>query len=617
MKRRHYVVLLALVLVLAGRICVAEVVPLGDLEMASAVNRSRYDPRGYEHRIHGFQKQLFTDEDDQGQPLALGSARFDRGFYISQTKVSWSYDLGGKYLSLTGYYGTTNGQRDGRTAALEVYGDDGHLLFRSAPLEKGEVMPLFVDLRGLGKLTIYSASRDKGRFSSLVLGDPVLTAPPATDTPPEGVAGASSGNAPPRPVIAAEPAEGRAPLTVRFNSENSEDADGMIMRYTWHFGDGSVERLDFNPTHTYESPGIYEAALVAEDDREGRGIARRTIVVGPAQNMPPRALFTADRWLIAPGASVRFDGSASRDRDGRLESYQWTFPDGSVAAGPTAEKTFPQMGIHMVALRVTDDEGASHTTRRRVRVDDGSNSTVFPLRDGSRILFIGNSLLGGIETILKAFAAAADPPFEIDYATAGKGGGKVEQYVEWDELQVRDRIMEGWDIVVIQPWPRPYQPDWKSAYKPYARTLVEWIRESGAYPAFLEPHRGYQQILSQQPIGPERIGAFAAELGAGYIPAGQAWLKVARDYPPQQKWVKDASGEDIGAMLYSDGIHQNRTGQLLSVMVIWEYLTGEPATEMSWPEDFGPYQQQIDHERTPYLRQVAAEVGEPAEPLRQ
>jgi hypothetical protein len=263
---------------------------------------------------------------------------------------------------------------------------------------------------------------------------------------------------------------------------------------------------------------------------------------------------------------------------------------------------------------VTDSDGGTDTARRRIRVDDGSNSTVFPLREGSRVLFIGNSLLGGLRQILPDMARAAG--FEFTYGGAGKGAGKVDEYVEYEQLKIRDRIMEGWDIVIIQPWGRPYQDDWETAYKPYARTLVEWIRESGAYPVFLEPHRGNRGVLEGQTLGRERIGGFAEELGAGYIPAGQAWQKVAQKHPPEAASVKDAGPNDIGSMLYADGIHQNATGQLLTAMVIWEYLRGEPATEMKLPEEWsGNLGKKLKHDLIPYLRQVAAEVGRPAEPL--
>jgi PKD repeat protein len=615
-KGFHMVSRLALLIVLlAAPAALAERVPLGELEINSAVNNSGKNPRGYQHRIHGWRQQMFIDKTPEDKPLTVGDATFERGFFITDARkrVKWTYELDGKYLSLTGYVGTTNGEKDGRTSSLEVEAD-GEIVYQSGPLQEGKLKPVFVDLRGVKELKLLAKPMNRGVFKTLVFGSPVVTRRPELEAREKGDPGDDADNQVPQVVIESDVDSGRAPLKVEFNSEKSNDPDGKIMRYTWHFGDGETNPLDFNATHTYDEPGIYEVAVVAEDDDKGRGVARKVIMVKPAENQEPRASWTSDRWLVKPGDTVQLDASESYDRDGRIASYRWTFPDGSTAQGAKVSKTFDEMGIKVIELTVEDADGGTDTARRRVRVDDGSNTTVFPLREGSRVLFIGNSLLGGLRQILPDMARAAG--FEFTYGSAGKGGGKVDEYVEYEQLKIRERIMQGWDIVIIQPWGRPYQDDWETAYKPYARTLVEWVREGGAYPVFLEPHRSNRGVLEGQSLGRERIGGFAKELGAGYIPAGQAWQKVAQKYPPKARFVKDAGPDDIGSMLYADGIHQNKTGQLLTAMVIWEYLTGEPATEMKLPEEWsGNLGKQLNHDLIPYLREVAAEVGKPAEPL--
>lgn len=221
------------------------------------------------------------------------------------------------------------GDAEGRTMLLEIYGDD-KLLFRSAPLDDEELKPVFADLRGVQTLKLLALPEGGAKQEDLVLGEPVVTKRPETDTPEEGVA-TQQGNAIPKPVIGAEPEEGRVPLTVQFNSETSTDADGTILRYTWYFGDGEKEMRDFNTSHTYQLPGIYEVALVAEDDKQGRGITRKQINVRPAENMIPRPAFTASEWLVRPGTTVALDASGSRDLDGSITKYEWTFPDGSPA----------------------------------------------------------------------------------------------------------------------------------------------------------------------------------------------------------------------------------------------------------------------------------------------
>ena len=620
--RNNYFVILALVACLLSTLSLttnAEVVPLNEVEITEAKTQGGTDPRVYPERGMQIYKMTF-DTTNKDEPLTLGEATFERGIWLADSKIEWSYDLGGEYFSLSASIGSPNGDPETRSAVLEIQGD-GETLYRSAPLVAGEVKPVMVDLRGVETLT-FNSHLIAGKWGQLIVGNPVLTNAPDLSVLEREEREEESGNALPQPKIDAGPVEGRAPLTVNLNSDQSTDPDGNIMRYSWFFGDGGQDLLNFNTSHVYQAPGIYQVAVVAEDDKGGQGVARQFITVLPRDNMPPKPIARADAMLIKPGGKVAFDASDSFDPDGAIESHTWHLDDQEIGSGKTMTHTFSEMGIYNVKLAVTDNSGETRTTQQRVRVDDGSNSTVFPLREGSRIMFIGNSLLGALPELLAFYGRISEPPFEFTYGYAGKGGGKVEEYVNWDHLRVREKMREGWDIVVIQPWPRPYEEEWETSYKPYARTLVEWIRDAGAYPVFLEPHRDISRLPSQQPMGPERIGAFAKELGAGYIPAGQAWLKVYQDHPQETKNIKESKPEEIGGMLFGDGIHQDTTGQLLTTLVIWEYLTGVPATELDFPEGtwegdakFKRMEKSVRRDLIPSLQKVPAEVGNPAEPL--
>ena len=54
-------------------------------------------------------------------------------------------------------------------------------------------------------------------------------------------------------------AEGCVPFTVNF------DNTGTGITYQWDFGDGSPLSTEFEPSHTFTEPGIYEVRLVAFD----------------------------------------------------------------------------------------------------------------------------------------------------------------------------------------------------------------------------------------------------------------------------------------------------------------------------------------------------------------
>ena len=568
-------------------------------------------------------RRILFDEGPKGTPLAVGEVTFETGLYLLDAKVGWTYRLDDRFLSLFFVLGNPSDSKD--RATLRIVGDDA-LLYQSDILEPGETVPVLIDLRGINELRL-TTERRRGRNGHLVLGNARLTerngGPAMMGAPSEG----QPGNQLPDVRVSAAPEKGAAPLEVAFNSTASTDPDGKIMRYTWFFGDGARDTLNFNPTHTYDTPGIYEVAVIAEDDAGGQGVGRAVVFVEATANQRPVARTRVEPRLIAPGGSITFDAGFSFDNDGRIVNATWTFPDGTSREGLKATEVFPEAGIYSVRLDLEDDDGGITTVTERVRVDDGSNSTVFPLREGSRILFIGNSLLGGIGDALKYFASVSEPAFTYESGGAGKGAGNVEQYATQPELSVKAIIDEGWDIVVIQPWGRPYEENHEEVFQPYARTLVEWIRESGAYPIFLEPHVGYWNLDEQQKLGPVRIGQFADEVGAGYIPAGQAWLEVFNDYPAPRggrlNRLYDGPETDVVDLLYRDNVHQNDLGSYLNALVIWHYLTGQSPLGIELPESVEDFEDRSmkrkykDMDQLRYLHQAAARVSRPAEPLRE
>ena len=73
---------------------------------------------------------------------------------------------------------------------------------------------------------------------------------------------------------------------------------------------------------------------------------------------------------VTAGDTVEFDGSASTDIDGTIESYDWTFGDGESASGATVSHTYSVSGDYMVTLTVTDDSGATDEDGAVVVVED-------------------------------------------------------------------------------------------------------------------------------------------------------------------------------------------------------------------------------------------------------
>lgn len=166
------------------------------------------------------------------------------------------------------------------------------------------------------------------------------------------------------PTAEAGPTHATQTLTViTFDGGASRDADGSIVAWAWDFGDGGTA-TGVSASHAFARAGTYTVRLTVTDD-DGLTASDTTTVT--ASNRPPVANAGADRNAAA-GSAVAFDGSASRDPDGRITTWAWTFGDGATGSGASASHAYAQAGTYSVRLTVTDDGGASHSDTAQVTV---------------------------------------------------------------------------------------------------------------------------------------------------------------------------------------------------------------------------------------------------------
>ena len=179
-------------------------------------------------------------------------------------------------------------------------------------------------------------------------------------------------NQPPLAVADAEPAGGRAPLTVLLYGGDSSDSDGQVVAYNWRFGDGQSATSPV-AEHVYAQEGDYVATLTVTDDEGGIDTAEVLISVeAPSSdvNHSPIAVIDADPTEGAAPLAVRFDASFSRDPDGdAITDYQWEFGDGQTGSGQVVHHTYEGAGEYWAGLTVTDDSGAIGTTSALITVE--------------------------------------------------------------------------------------------------------------------------------------------------------------------------------------------------------------------------------------------------------
>ena len=145
---------------------------------------------------------------------------------------------------------------------------------------------------------------------------------------------APGANLPPLASFNANPTEGPAPLTVRFES-TSTDPDGDPLTQNWDFGDaGDGDTASgTSVSYTYRSPGTYEVTLRVGDAEGLVGEAKETIRVTEGVNNPPEARVATHPSIIIAPAQVTFDATLSSDPDQDELTFTWEISSGGTPLG--------------------------------------------------------------------------------------------------------------------------------------------------------------------------------------------------------------------------------------------------------------------------------------------
>lgn len=144
------------------------------------------------------------------------------------------------------------------------------------------------------------------------------------------------------------------PLTVNFTDETI----GGATSWFWDFGDANTSTAQ-NPTHTYESPGVYTVALHATASNGCTDIQTYNKLV---QFIGPDVSFSADTLMGIEELLVSFTDETSFNAP--IVSWLWEFGDGNTSdlQNPVHNYTVP--GVYDVMLTVQDLDGCSRTFLR-------------------------------------------------------------------------------------------------------------------------------------------------------------------------------------------------------------------------------------------------------------
>jgi len=136
------------------------------------------------------------------------------------------------------------------------------------------------------------------------------------------------------------------------------------------FGTTPVEQSGVSPgIHTVQlTKSGYQTETRQVTITAGMTTTLNVVLTPIPSNQPPHASFTFSPGSPTVGEAVTFDGSGSSDSDGSIVSYSWDFGDGSTGSGAIVTHAFGASVTYQVTLTVTDDDGASGSVTKSVKV---------------------------------------------------------------------------------------------------------------------------------------------------------------------------------------------------------------------------------------------------------
>jgi PKD repeat protein len=160
----------------------------------------------------------------------------------------------------------------------------------------------------------------------------------------------------------ASPSKGAPPLEVALVGTGT-DLDGTITAFEWDFdGDGIYDWTSNSTgttTHTYNTVGVYNAALRVTDNDGKTGTD--TVLINVKPDEAPTAAASASPSEGPAALTVTFNGSGT-DSDGTIVLYEWDFDgdgiyEGSSTSSGAAAFSYVHVGSYNAVFRVTDDDG--------------------------------------------------------------------------------------------------------------------------------------------------------------------------------------------------------------------------------------------------------------------
>lgn len=204
------------------------------------------------------------------------------------------------------------------------------------------------------------------------------------------------------------------------------------------------------------------------------------------------------------------------------------------------------------------------------------------LKDGDRVLFIGNSYTffhGGLPRHLKDVCQAAKEPLRVETSMV-TAGGKELSYL-YESTDAVEKIRSGnWDVVILQGgYNDPILKEKHDEFKEAVRKFHAVITESGAQPAIwaVWEQKGHKVEWNMWQRIRDVTHEIADALDMPVIPVGTVWAQVRRS-------GLEGVTADGEAFLYQDFVHPTKQAFHMNTLIFYSYLTGNSCVGLDYKD---------------------------------
>ncbi|WP_338867752.1 PKD domain-containing protein [Myxococcus stipitatus] len=374
----------------------------------------------------------------------------------------------------------------------------------------------------------------------------------------------------------------------------------------------SVEEVSTNLWEKWNFKTIGKRTRYIHFARDMKGASNEIVIygspVGNAPNVPPTVSAGADQTVLLPTTSAVLAGAAV-DSDGTLVSRQWTQVSGPNTATLTGATTLSAtasglvVGLYEFELTVTDDDGATASSRTKVTVQSAAGG-----RGTTQEIYKVSTTPGQYGYVLylpPGYEAGSNWPVVFFLHGGGEGGsglsGDLHKVRNHGPQRFIDQDGKDYPFVLVSPQTSGGWSEYEAVHNldPFIMHILATLK--------VNPKRVYLTGLSMGGSGtfnyatlfPEKLAAAVSVCNGGYnsnLPAAQVMVRenlhlwavhAADDIPAKPSatigWfdkLGQAMGGTGGVMdTYSNNPSRVQTAHFRPDLGRWQWVDGQVATD--------------------------------------